>query len=123
MESNQGHNLVESNHQKKLIWSQNFTHKIDSLQSAGIRGRIFLRTHPPNPSQSMGWKGSTTTTGPASYLLGVNELHQWHHQYLGLVDYMPGPANMMADDLLHLWALNDSQLLPHSIKTYPQMQP
>ena len=43
-------------------------------------------------------KGSTTTLGPAAYLLRLQALHQRHHRYLNKSDYIPRPANAMADD-------------------------
>ena len=42
-------------------------------------------------------KGSTTTTGPAAYLLCLQAHHQRFHRYCSLHDYIPGPANDMAD--------------------------
>ena len=42
-------------------------------------------------------KGSTTTTGPAAYLLRLQACHQRFRCYCSLHDYIPGPANDMAD--------------------------
>ena len=68
-------------------------------------------------------KGSTSTFGPASYLLRLNSLHQRHYRYLSCPDYIPGPINSMADDCSRLWHLTDSQLLAHFNSKYPQNQP
>ena len=65
-------------------------------------------------------KGSTTTTGPAAYLLQVSALHQRHHRYKPEFHHIPGTANSMADDCSRLWHLTDSQLLSYFNSTYPQ---
>jgi hypothetical protein len=58
-------------------------------------------------------KGATSTTGPAARLLRLQALHQRHYRYVPTYDYIPGPANAMADDCSRLWNLTDSQLLVH----------
>ena len=68
-------------------------------------------------------KGSVTTLGPTAYLLRLNSLHQRHFRYLAKPDYIPGPLNLMADDLSRMWDLSDSQLLSYFNSTYPQDQP
>ena len=68
-------------------------------------------------------KGSTTTLGPAAYLLRIQALHQRHHRYLNQSDYIPGPANAMADDASRLWHLSDTAFLCHLNSTYPQSKP
>ena len=56
-------------------------------------------------------KGSTMTTGPAAYLLRLQSFHQQHFRYVPLQDYIPGPANAMADALSQRWNLTDNALL------------
>jgi hypothetical protein len=68
-------------------------------------------------------KGATSTTGPAARLLRLQALHQRHHRYVTTFDYIPGPANAMADDCSRLWNLTDSQLLAHFNLVYPQNRP
>ena len=68
-------------------------------------------------------KGSTTTLGPAAYILRLQALHQRHHRYLNQSDYIPGPANAMADDASRLWHLSDPAFLAHLNLTYPQNKP
>ena len=75
------------------------------------------------PTRSWQRKGSTTTLGPAAYLLRLNALHQRHYRYLSLPDYIPGPVNAMADDTSRLWALTDNALLAHFNLSYPQHKP
>lgn len=65
-------------------------------------------------------KGATTTTGPAAYLLRLQALHQRHHRYVPLHDYIPGPANVMADFLSRRWDLTDTQILAHFNSHFPQ---
>ena len=71
---------------------------------------------------AMAWrrKGSTTTTGPAAYLLQLSSIHQRHFRYKPETHYIPGPINTMADDCSRLWYLSDSQLLDYFNTTYPQ---
>jgi hypothetical protein len=75
------------------------------------------------PARSWQRKGSTTTLGPAAYLLRLNALHQRHYRYLGLSDYIPGPVNSMADDASRLWHHTDTALLHHFNLQYPQNKP
>ena len=65
-------------------------------------------------------KGSTTTTGPPAHLLRIQAHHQRYHRYVPLHDYIPGPANEMADLCSRAWHLTDSQLLSHFNSHYPQ---
>jgi hypothetical protein len=65
-------------------------------------------------------KGATSTTGPASRLLRVQSLHQRHHHYLPLFDYIPGTSNAISDDCSRHWDFTDSQLLAHFNIVYPQ---
>lgn len=50
------------------------------------------------PALARQTKGSTTTVGPAAYLLRLQALHQQSQHYLPQLAYIPGPANVMADD-------------------------
>ena len=72
------------------------------------------------PALAWQTKGSTTTTGPAAYLLRLCALHQRFHRYVSLFDHIPGRDNQMADDCSRLWHLSDAQLLSHFDATYPQ---
>ena len=65
-------------------------------------------------------KCSTTTSGPAAYLLQLASLHQRHHRYQSVLHYISGPQNSMADDCIRLWHLTDSELLSYFNFTYPQ---
>ena len=48
------------------------------------------------PAVAWGNKASTTTAGPASYLLRSSSLLQRQHRYLSQLFYIPGPANHFA---------------------------
>ena len=65
-------------------------------------------------------KGSTTTTGPPAKLLRIAAIHQRHHCYLNLKDYLQGKRNVMADNASRLAQLSDAQLLTHFTLHYPQ---
>jgi hypothetical protein len=71
------------------------------------------------PAVSRFKKGSTTTRGAPTYLNRLLSLHQRQHRYLSKHDYIPGPANMMADDASRLWHLDDTALLTHFAQFYP----
>jgi len=72
------------------------------------------------PTVAWRQKGSTTTTGPAAYLLQMSALNQRHHRYKPETFHIPGTANKMADDCSRKWDLTDDQLLTYFDLTYPQ---
>ena len=93
----------------------------DVLAQAVPVQHVSTRTFTDNtPAQSWRMKGSTTTTGPAAYLLQLSALHRRHHRYKNYTDYLPGPLNVLADKCSRLWDLTDSQLLTHFNTHYPQ---
>jgi hypothetical protein len=75
------------------------------------------------PAVSRQTKGSTTTDGPAAYLLRLQALHQRQHRYMTQHSHIPGQANVMADACSRLWHLTDTQLLTHFNTTFPQDVP
>lgn len=68
-------------------------------------------------------RGSVTTTSPTATLLRQQALHQRHHRYIGLKDYIPGHANTMADEASRLFHLDDRAFLTHFNLHHPQTQP
>ena len=68
-------------------------------------------------------KGSTTTTGPPAKLLRMVAIHQRHHRYLNLKDYLEGKRNTMSDDASRLNQLDDAALLTYFNSHYPQAEP
>ena len=71
---------------------------------------------------SLAWasKGSSTACTARAYLLRLGALHQRYHRYVPQHDYVPGKANVMADDASRRWDLSDSALLSHFNSAYPQ---
>jgi hypothetical protein len=68
-------------------------------------------------------KGATTTLGPAAYLLRLQAFHQRFFRYVPLRDYIPGPANVMADALSRRWDLTDAEILVYFNLNFPQKEP
>ena len=71
---------------------------------------------------AMDWRGkvSTTTTGPATYLLQISALHQ--HQYSNKPEthFIPGSCNIMADDCSRKCNLTNDELLTYFNLKYTQ---
>jgi hypothetical protein len=91
--------------------------------SADCRERTAATLCDNTPAVSWRRKGSTTTAGPASYLLREASLHQREHRYLSVVDFINGIQNRMADDASRRFDLSDSQLLSLFNSRYPQTEP
>ncbi len=91
-------------------------------QLVNCHGRTIMPMGDNIPMITWHHRASTTTTGPAAYLLRLNSIHQRHFRYVSKACYITGPANTMADDCSRLWQLSDSQLLAHFNLTYPQPQ-
>ena len=65
------------------------------------------------------WKGSTSTNGPAAYLLRLLSFHTCHHQHSPLHNFIPGHLNQLADKASGWF----KQLLTHFNTHYPQPRP
>ncbi len=65
-------------------------------------------------------KGSTTTEGPAAYLLRDISLLQREKRHVPRVHYLPGGANTIADILSRRWDLSDDQLTQYLNSKFPQ---
>jgi len=92
-------------------------------QFTDVRERTLQHLYDNTPTVCWQRKGSTTTTGPAAYLLRIQAIHQRHFRYVSRHDYIPGPANVMADFCSRAWHLSDSQLLSHFDTQFPQDEP
>ena len=68
-------------------------------------------------------RGAITSNRVPAYLCRLQCLHQRHYRHLHQAFYIKGEANAMADDCSRLWNLDDSQLLSHFNRTYPQDRP
>jgi hypothetical protein len=65
-------------------------------------------------------KGASSTVGPVAYLLRLQAIHQRHHRYVPLHDFIPGTANIMSDRASRLFNLSDSELLLYFETHFPQ---
>ena len=75
------------------------------------------------PAVAWGNKASTTTAGPASYLLCSSSLLQCQHRYLSQRFYIPGPANHLADVAAWSFDLSNNALLAFLNSVAPHTQP
>ena len=69
------------------------------------------------------YKGSTSTTGPAAYLLGLQILHTWHHCHTPLHNFILGHLNCLADEASQHFEWSDEQLFTHFDTCHPQPRP
>ncbi len=88
--------------------------------AADIREHTVHNLHDNTPAVYWQRKGSTTTSGPAAYLLRLQAVHQRFHRYVPHHDYIPGSSNVMADDCSRRWDLSDDALLTFFNSVYPQ---
>ena len=98
-------------------------HQDVMAQVLDIRERTTNTSSDNTPAVAWQKKGSTTTTGPAAYLLRVQAFHQRFHRYHPRFSYIPGPANRLADDCSRRWDLSDQELLTYFNCQFPQAQP
>ena len=83
--------------------------------------RVVIQTLSDN-TPAVAWrnKGSTTTTGPAAYLLHWASLQQRKLGHVPRVHYIPGPDNHLVDLASRNFAMTDDQLLTHLNEIAPQ---
>ena len=89
-------------------------------QCSDVRERTLATPSDNTPAISWFSKGSTTTTGPAAYLLRAAALHQRTHRYVAVAQYIAGPANTMADSASRAFHLSDTAFLSHFALSFPQ---
>jgi hypothetical protein len=116
-------NPTGSINNSQLELAGNIAHQDVLAQHVDCSGRTIVPLGDNIAQVAWQHKGSVTTSGPTAYLLRLNSLHQRHFCYLAKPDYLPGPLNLMADDLSRLWHLSDSQMLSYFNEHYPQDQP
>ena len=68
-------------------------------------------------------KGTVSSDGPTAYLCDHACLHQRLHLYCHEATYLPGDANVMADDASYLQHLSNAAFLAHFDQNYPQATP
>jgi hypothetical protein len=121
--------LVSSNNLAGTITNSDLEHmalvcQLDVLTSEyDIREQTVSVLSDNTAAVSREQRGSTTSTAAAAYLCRIASIHQRSHRYRQKVAYLPGPLNVMADDLSRRWDLSDSQLLTYFDSTYPQALP
>jgi hypothetical protein len=64
-------------------------------------------------------KGAASTSGPVAFLHRLHALHQRHHRYLSLHDFITGVANILSDQCSRIFHLTDSQLIAHFNSSFP----
>jgi hypothetical protein len=101
-----------------------------SVVRHGILAHLFAirETTIHNSSENMAtvWrqhKGETSNSGPMSWLLRLQALHQRHFHYVPMFIYIVGEANAMTDACSCLWHMIDSQLLLFFNLSFPERLP
>lgn len=97
-----------------------FTQLDMGAQCFDIRERTIASGSDNTPTVAWTGKGSTTTQGPAAYLLRAQALHQRYHRYHNSSFYIPGKINGMPDDASRLLDLSPAALVSHFNSKYPQ---
>jgi hypothetical protein len=75
------------------------------------------------PAVSRDRKGAVSSIGPAAYLCQIRSDHQRQHRYLHSTTYLPGPANVIADDASRLQSLSHLAFASHLEQHYPLATP
>ena len=88
-----------------------------------LRERTLATLSDNTPAVSRFRKGAVTSDQAAAYLCRLSSLHQRSQRYYHSVHFIPGAANVMADDASRCWHLSDSQLIAHFESRYPQNLP
>jgi len=95
-------------------------HHEAAAQCFDVRERTTKSDTDNTPTLFWQRKGSTTTSGPAAYLLRLQSYHQRFHRYVPRHDFLSGERNVMSDDASRLLELSNKALLQHFNSTYPQ---
>jgi len=88
-----------------------------------VRHRSLVSLGDNTPTESWMKKGSRTTNGPAAYLLRLASFHSRHHRYHLQEGFIPGLANLLADQASRLFHLSDSDFLTQFNCRFPQSRP
>jgi hypothetical protein len=107
------------------------------LEQAGLLAQVSVISHHHDvayatlangsdntPAVSRITKGAVTSDGPAAHLCNYACAHQRQHRYhCHLAHFLPGEANVMADDPSRLQHLTNCAFLDHFQQAYPQPKP
>ena len=121
--------LISTNNPKGTITNSDLelaaavAHPDVIASTSNISEATVATLHDNTPTVFWQRKGSTTTTGPAAYLLRLHALHARHLRYISTHDYIPGPINAMADDASRLLHLSCNDFLSHFDSAFPQPFP
>jgi len=92
-------------------------------QTVHMAERTVATLHDNVPTVYWHRKGSTTSEGPATYLLRLQSLHARAYHYVPTHDFIPGHLNRMADDASRLTRYSIETLLSHFNNHFPQPTP
>jgi hypothetical protein len=124
--------------QSQLISKANPSGRItnSNLEQAGLLAQVSVISHHHDvtyptiangldnmPAVSHTTKGAVTSDGPAAHLCNYACAHQRQHHYCHVPHFLPGDANVMADDALRLQHLTDSAFLAYFQQEYLQPEP
>ena len=88
--------------------------------TAQVAEATLSTLHDNTPTVFWNRKGSTTTEGPAAYLLRLQALHARQYRYVPLHDFIPGHLNRMADEASRRTSYNQTELLTLFNSQFPQ---
>ena len=86
-------------------------HEAVLAQVVSLRDTTVATLCDNTPAVNWRRRGSVTTSGPAAPLLRHAALQRRHLRYCSLIDYIPGPANKLADIASRRFDLTNSLLL------------
>ena len=124
--------------QARLVSTDNPTGDLTNsdLEHAALQGQITLQVASGNymygthmngtdntPALSRINKGAISSDGAGAHLCNFACTHQRQHRYCHVGFFIPGEANVMADDASRLQHLTDREFLSHFEQHYPQSTP
>lgn len=87
---------------------------------ASLQGQTIVALGDNQAAVHWQHRRSTSTDGPTAYLLRLLALHRRAHGYYPVTQYIPGPANHLADMLSRAFHLSDSDILTKLSALSPQ---
>jgi hypothetical protein len=124
--------------QSQLVSKANPSGRVTNsdLEQVGMLAQVSVISHHHNvpystlangsdntPTVSRITNGAVSSDGPAAHLCNYACAHQREHRYCYVPHFLPGDANVMADDASRLQHLTDSAFLAHFQQEYPQPEP
>jgi sugar (pentulose or hexulose) kinase len=124
--------------QAQLVSKANLSGRVTNsdLEQAGLLAQVSVISHHHDvayatlangsdntPAVSRITKGAVTSDGLAAHLCNYACSHQRQYRYCHLAHFLPGEANVMADDASRLQHLTNCAFLDHFQQEYPQPKP